>query len=386
MGLRFLSDLGGLYAHIVLLFGVYVLVLSLSNILYLMFATRPPFLTEGPLVSVLIPARNEQDNIGECLESLAGQSYRNYEIIVLDDHSDDNTGAVLEYYRKSLPELRIIRGRPIPEGWNGKPFAMHQLAAEARGEYLLFVDADTRHGPDSISWAVTNAERHGFDLLSGYPGHTNRTFGEKLVVPNMYLNTALFLPLWGLRYIPFPVFSMALGQFMMFRSSSYARSGGYETVKNKITEDVYISRELKRQGYSIGMLDARRQVSCRMYSGFSSAVNGIGKNIFDFFEEKLPPVVFLIFFFVLFMIIPPFWAVYLGLEASELFHLVLPGVLFFTLGWGSFLHNRGQDWFLPLLYPLMFSIIIVVAVKSIMDFKTGKGYRWKGRILTETRS
>jgi chlorobactene glucosyltransferase len=258
---------------------------------------------------------------------------------------------------------------------------MHQLAKAASGEYFLFVDADTRHQKDSISWAVTNAEKHHFDLLSGYPRHLNLTLGEKLVVPNMYLNTILFLPLWGLPFIRIPIISFAIGQFLIFRAKSYHNSGGYETVKKEITEDVYISREMKRQGYKIGLLDAKKHLNCRMYNDFSGAVEGIGKNLFDFFEKKLVPVIFLAVFIFLFLIVPPFWTVILYMTGSPLYDIVYPGILFFIAGWGFYLRHRKQDIFLPLIYPLMFSIIILVAVKSVIDYRSGKGYIWKGRIL-----
>ncbi|MBI9108940.1 MAG: glycosyltransferase family 2 protein [Spirochaetales bacterium] len=350
-----------------------------------MIASKKPSIIDGPLVSVLVPARNEEDNIGPCIDSLLNQTYQNYEIIVLDDKSDDATLQILEAYKKKTPNLKVIKGKSLPDDWNGKPHAMHQLAAEASGEYFLFVDADTRHEKDSISWAVTNAEKHHFDLLSGYPLHINHTFGEKLVVPNMYLNTALFLPLWGLPFIPLPIISMAIGQFLLFKADSYRESGGYETVKKEITEDVYISREMKRQGYKIGLLDAKKHLRCRMYDDFSGAVDGIGKNIFDFFEKKLAPMIFLIAFFIIFLIAPPFWTVILYRTGSPLFNIVYPGILFFLAGWGLFLRHRKQDLFLPLIYPLMFSMIIIVAVKSIRDFSSGRGYIWKGRILREIK-
>ncbi len=381
----FLSDFSVFYSYIILLLGFYVFILSLSNILYLIIASKPPKLINGPLVSVLIPARNEEDNIGPCLESLSDQTYKNYEIIVLDDQSEDSTLEIINNYKKKIQNLRVISGKPLPQDWNGKPFAMHQLAAAASGDYFLFADADTRHEKDSISWAVTNAEKHQFDLLSGYPRHLNLTLGEKLVVPNMYLNTALFLPLWGLPYIPIPIFSFAIGQFLMFRANSYRDSGGYETVKNEITEDVYISRKMKRQGYKIGLLDAKKHLCCRMYNDFSGAVDGIGKNLFDFFEKKLAPIIFMVIFIFLFLIAPPFWLAVLYQTGSALFEIVYPGIILFITGWGLYLRHRKQDFFLPLFYPLMFSIIILVAVKSVMDFRSGKGYIWKGRILKEAK-
>jgi chlorobactene glucosyltransferase len=369
------------YAALVLAFGVYVFSLSLSNVIYLRRATKKPNIYSGPLVSVLVPARNEESNLSACLDSLLDQSYKNYEIIILDDHSEDRTAEIAELFEKQHAEVRLIKGEPLPGDWNGKPFAMQQLAKAAGGRYLLFTDADTRHGRDSISWAVTNISRHGFDLLTGYPRHMNGSFGEKLVVPNMYLNTALFMPLWGLPFIPLSFFSHAVGQFLIFKAESFHEFGGYSAVRKSITEDIYICREMKKRGYKTGVLDAKDYVSCRMYPDFRSAVDGIGKNIFDFFEKELAPVIVLIVFIALFMLFPPVLMIFCAVTGNELLRFLLAGVIFFTIGWAITLYDRKQDFYLPFLYPLLFIMIIIVAVKSISNSRSGKGYLWKGRIL-----
>jgi chlorobactene glucosyltransferase len=138
---------------------------------------------------------------------------------------------------------------------------------------------------------------------------------------------------------------------------------------------------MKSRGYKTGVLDAKNYVRCRMYPDFSAAVDGIGKNIFDFFEKRLAPVIVLIVFIVLFMIFPPALVIITAFSGSELLRFTLTGVILFTIGWAITLYDRKQDFYLPFLYPLLFVMIIIVAAKSINNSKSGKGYLWKGRIL-----
>jgi len=147
-----LHVLNGFYILCVL-GAVYFLFLSLSNIVWLRLSSRRPNTTVGGKVSVLIPARNEEENLEKCLESLLVQTYTNYEVIVLDDQSTDRTWEIITGYAKRCPELiRAVKGKPLPrDGWNGKPFAMQQLSEYARGDYFLFTDADTVHSRDSMA-------------------------------------------------------------------------------------------------------------------------------------------------------------------------------------------------------------------------------------------
>ena len=150
------------------------------------------------MVSVLVPARDEERNIARCLDSLLAQTYTNYEIVVLDDQSTDRTWEILREYEQANPgKVRAVKGVPLSEsGWCGKPHAMHQLSKHARGEYLLFTDADTIHGPESVAWAVTNMEWHKADCVSGFVLQEMDTLGEQCIVPATYIMSAMVLPLW----------------------------------------------------------------------------------------------------------------------------------------------------------------------------------------------
>ena len=157
-----------------------------------------PFPPDAPLVSILVPARNEALNIGACVGSLLAQDYPNCELLVLDDHSEDGTGDIVRGLGVSDAgeRARLVRGEALPEGWGGKNWACHQLAQQARGQYLFFTDADTTHAPGTVSAAVAYRQRHRADLVSAWPRLVTETWSEKLIIPMIVLLGMVLYPHW----------------------------------------------------------------------------------------------------------------------------------------------------------------------------------------------
>src|SRR6185437_8843238 len=145
--------------------------------------------------SVLAPARNEERSIGRCIESLARQDYPNLEILVLDDQSEDATAAIVEELARRYPAVRLLRGQPLPANWHGKAYACAQLARAARGDWLLFVDADTTHAPETVSTALEVALEQQADLLTMMPRVLEESVGEALMLPLVPLTFGSFLPM-----------------------------------------------------------------------------------------------------------------------------------------------------------------------------------------------
>ena len=186
-----------------------ILAQTLANLRHL--PAPPPaapgeFSDGAPLVSVLVPARDEAHRIGPCVASLLAQDYPNFELLVLDDHSTDDTGAVVldlglreteaDTDADAPPQRRLLRGEPLPPGWTGKAWACHQLARVARGEWLLFTDADTVHAPGALAAMVAHARRTRADLLSAWPRQLVGSWSERLVIPLVYVLLTGFLPMW----------------------------------------------------------------------------------------------------------------------------------------------------------------------------------------------
>ncbi|MGQ0843258.1 MAG: glycosyltransferase [Sporichthyaceae bacterium] len=243
----------------------------------------PPAVTET--VSVLIPARNEAHRISPTLLSLLAQEHvTDLEIVVLDDDSSDGTGEVVTRLADGDPRVRVISGRPLAEGWRGKPHACMQLAQAARGSVLIFVDADVEFAPHAVASAVTMLREHGLGLLSPFPRQVMGTPIERLYQPmvnwTLMSNMAKKVdPATGL-----PPTNFANGQFMVFDADAYLRAGGHEAVKTAIVEDFTILHVLLASGAKAAAIDGTQLASCRMYSGGRELVDGYAKWLADLID------------------------------------------------------------------------------------------------------
>jgi chlorobactene glucosyltransferase len=186
----------------------------------------------APFVSIIVPARNEEANIERCVSSLAALKYPAFEILVVDDESRDRTAQIVE----NLPsgnssEVRLIRGKPLPEGWFGKPWACWQGAAAARGDLLLFTDADTVHAPGLLSQAVCGLREEGADVVSLLGRQVMGSFWEQLLQPQFFMLLAFRFPRAGTPKKPHQwKHAIANGQYILFKQEVYEASGGHEAV------------------------------------------------------------------------------------------------------------------------------------------------------------
>jgi chlorobactene glucosyltransferase len=371
-----------IYGAVCFAAGIYFAFVTVSNILWLMHSTFVDPVTTGPKVSVLIPARNEEAHIGACLNSLLAQDYDNFDITVLDDESTDRTSAILRSYaRRSHGKIHMMHSGPLTPGWYGKPRAMHNLSKNADGEYLLFVDADTIHERSSIGKAVALAQRHKADLVSGYVRHVTKTFGETAVVPSIYILTTHIMPLWLIPFTKSSAISHAIGQFMFFKTSKYREIGGYEAVKDQVTEDVRIARIMKKAGGKIFFGDFKAHVSCRMYTCYKDALAGISKNVFDYFNKNFfvllgGTIAVPLIFFV--PIISIFWLPTILAPIRPLLHTSL--ILTFS-AWVFTTIERMLPWYTPFLYPLILVNVLSMAWRAFRVLLLGGAIEWKGRMV-----
>jgi chlorobactene glucosyltransferase len=367
------------YYNSLIIIASYFFILSLANHYEMWRFTSAPEIFDGPLVSVLIPARNEEKNIERCLNSLRNQLYKNYEILVLNDNSTDNTAGLLERAAAADPRIKVFNGRPLPDDWYGKPYALHQLFSHAKGDILVFTDADTVHGPGSISWAVTNLHYLKTDMISGYIGQVFLTFGEVITVPLMFFLTGFVIPLFLNRYSKSTIFTAAIGQFIAVRHDVFKAIGGCESFKKKTSEDIYMSRYVKRMGYDSRFLNITEHVRCRMYSGYQNAVEGIGKNIFDFLGKNTL-VLFLMAIAIFFFLFFPF-PLLVGCAINKspwILHILFANILY-SLTWLFMFLGQRLKWWYGLLWPLMFLNLLYLAGWSWSRSVSGKGFVWKDR-------
>jgi len=378
--LSFLTQiLSPYYYNILVIVASYFFLLSLANHYEMWRFTHGPEIFDGPLVSVLIPARNEEKNIERCLNSLRNQLYKNYEILVLNDNSTDRTGKILDRIADEDSRVKVFTGNPLPDDWYGKPYALHQLSSNAKGEILLFTDADTIHNPASISWAVTNMQKLNADMISGYIGQFFFKFGEVITIPLMFFLTGFVIPLFLNRFTKSNLFSAAIGQYIVIKHEVFKAIGGCREFKKKTSEDIYMSRLVKTKGYSTRFLNITEHVNCRMYDGYHNAIEGIGKNIFDFLGKNTL-VIFLMAVAVLFFLFFPF-PLLIGciINGSPwTLHIIIVNILY-TLTWLFMFLGQRLNWWYSFLWPLMFLNLLYMAYWSWFRTISGRGFLWKDR-------
>ena len=241
----------------------------------------PEVSTDAPFVSVIIPARNERRNIERCARSVLSSSYPAFEVIVVDDHSTDGTGDIARAIAAEDVRLRVIESDPLPSGWFGKQWACANGARVARGELLLFTDADTWHRSDLLPRAVSALRQRDADLLT-IGGHQEmHSFWERVIQPQMF--GLLALRYGGTEEVSNtrnPEHAIANGQFILVRRSTYDAMGGHERVRDRVAEDLSMAQEWVRGGRRMVMMLAVDQFSTHMYASLGELIRGWRKNIF----------------------------------------------------------------------------------------------------------
>lgn len=235
-----------------------------------------------PAVSVIVPARNEEQCLGRCLESLAGQQGVAFEILVVDDGSTDRTRAIAE----SFPRAQVLDAGPLPQGWTGKNHAVWHGAQRARGRWLLFTDADTVHEPGSLAAAVAEAEQHVAALLSYSPRQEVESFWEKALMPVIFAELAATYPPSKVCNPKSPV-AAANGQYLMMSREAYDAVGGHRAVAGTLLEDVALARLVKQSGRVLRFRYGGEAVRTRMYRSLGQMWEGWTKNLALLFPHPM---------------------------------------------------------------------------------------------------
>jgi len=237
--------------------------------------------SEPPLVSIIVPARNEARNIERCLESLVRSNYPSFEVIVVDDRSTDGTAEQARAVGRGRAEaLEVLEGKPLPEGWFGKPWACQQGAEVARGSLLLFTDADTVHGVDLLSQVLGAREEDEARVVSLVGRQEMGTFWEKLLQPQIFILIGLRFRVLDRVFLPSHwQNAIANGQFILVDREAYWAIGGHERVRDEVVEDLRLAQEWVRSGFPLTVRLAETGLSTRMYASLREILNGWTKNV-----------------------------------------------------------------------------------------------------------
>lgn len=320
------------------------------------------------LVSVLVPMRNEESNAVECIQRILSSNYSNIEVIVFDDASSDKTLENLNTIKSN--KLKIISGIDKPKEWIGKNWACWNLANVAKGEYILFIDADVRIHKNAISSALAEILSSKISLLSVFPNQKMNTFWEKLNVPTFFLFLVSFLPIFLVKKSHNYLFSASNGQFMFWKKSDYFLVGGHKRVFNCVVEDVELARIAKFNGLKVNIYFSPDLVYCRMYNGFKDSFIGISKIYRGIVNtNNFIYLIFTLFIFSIFLL--PY---ILSFIYPDLFLLIFLDFLSIFLLYIKF-GFKGIEFFL---IPLHKIVLIFMMLYSLYLYKR-KYILWKGR-------
>jgi glycosyltransferase involved in cell wall biosynthesis len=358
-------------AYIILGFTLIQLAVALFNLLPGTYLPEKGVTCEG-LVSVLIPARNEEKNIKNILQDLREQDYSDIEIIVFDDQSEDDTRNIVAKSAETDSRIKLICSEGLPDGWLGKNHACHKLAEHAKGDYLLFLDADVRIGGNTIGKAVSFMKKQGLALISIFPRQIIVTTGEKVTVPVMNYILLSLLPIVFVRKSKFTSLSAANGQFMFFNAGIYHSLEPHSLMRSNKVEDISISRYLKSREHRIACLVGDKDISCRMYNGFSDAVNGFSKNVVAFFGNS-----FLLA--ALFWLVTSFGFIAVWHSLSPAWFIVYLVSYILTRIFISAASHQNIISNLVFIIPLQVSMGIFISFASINKFF--RKHTWKGRSI-----
>ncbi|RMF36135.1 MAG: glycosyltransferase [Chlorobiota bacterium] len=348
-------------------------VLAVVNALVFLRPSQSDVVDNDASVSILIPARNEEQRINLCLAYASAQSALVTEILVYDDQSNDATAAIVKAWENIDRRIRLIGGDALPAGWHGKPHACHRLAENATGTWLLFVDADARLHSGAVERLLATAAHHSCTLLSAWPGIKVKSLAERLLMPmlNFYVFALFPSPLQLISNAP--RYALAHGACLLCHRDAYWRVGGHAAVRDELFEDTALARHWRACGQRALCCDGQQLCTVRMYAGLREIWRGFEKNFYPGFRRKW------LFVFVL--------AIHVALFTVPCIGSIVFPTMPFAVAASSVLVARvalalrfRQPIWPSLFHPIAELFLIALGISSFLRWHSRRGVEWKGRL------
>jgi chlorobactene glucosyltransferase len=373
-------------AIFVLVCWIGILVQTILNITLVSRLDRNAVPSRTPAVSIIVPARNEADIIHESVRAFLAQDYPDLEVIVVNDRSTDTTGEIVQRIGKTDSRVILINGEEPPPGWLGKPWALHQGASVARGEFFLFVDADLIYAPAAVRSAMAFLLKHEAGSLSWYPRMVMKGFWENILMPCLAVIGFMELPTWLANRSRSPRLGIGGGPGTLVSRDLYFQSGGHEALRNAIIDDVGLVRQIRRTGNRTMILLADDLASLRMYRGLREIVEGFTKNSSVVFDNNVAVIALMLVLGVLVHIWP--YALALaglihwlrGVPIGAVATIGIVTVVLITVArMMLFVWLRYRLDNAVLGHPLMFAVILYVLARSAWKVAILGQVSWRGR-------
>jgi chlorobactene glucosyltransferase len=347
--------------------------------------------SDAPLVSILVPARNEEHRVlADCIRSILAQDYGSFEVIAINDRSTDATGSILESFTQTDPRIRVIEGEELPAGWLGKPFAMQQALAHARGEWILATDADMIFAKAALRTAMAHTLSAKGDAMTLIPHFEAASFWERVMIPAWAWVLLIFSLVYRIGN-PKTQGAVGIGGFFLMRRTVLERVGGYEALRDEVMEDVRLAKMIKRSGARLLTEYAPDHLSTRMYRNFREMWECSTKNWFSGVDFSFPFALVCVCSMYLMAVVPPLIALAsaIGIAAgasADLRLLIIPAALSWLLQVSVLALASMRSGVSPayaLTAPLGLSLLYAMLFDSSIRITTGKGVTWKGRRIYE---
>jgi cellulose synthase/poly-beta-1,6-N-acetylglucosamine synthase-like glycosyltransferase len=355
------------WAWIALFLATFPATMAVANLVVLRPARGVP--APGTLVSILIPARNEEANIRACLDAALASRGVAIEVVVMDDGSTDRTAAIVREVAARNPGVRLETCPPLPPGWTGKVHACARLSEAAKGTHLLFIDADVRLQPDAASSMAGHAQQGGAAMVTGVPRQVIGSLGEAVTVPMINFLVFCYLPGGGRAFTRRAEMAAACGQLMMVERQAYEAVGGHAAIRAVLHDALQLARRMRAAGHGTEVVEGAPLATCRMYGGFAESWRGFIKNAR---EGMATPVGLPIWTAMLagaflwpFALLPNGWA-------------VLAIAIGYALRAAVTVRVREPWWTVPL-HPLAVLVALAIQWTALVRGLIGKREGWKGR-------
>jgi len=339
---------------------------------------------DAPAVSVLIPARNEEALIGDAVRSVLANPGGAFEVLVLDDHSEDATAAIVRAIAERDPRARLIPAPELPPGWSGKSHACQVLAHESRHALLIFMDADVRLAPNALSRIALFMKESGADLASGVPHQVTVGFLEKLLIPLIHFIMLGYMLIPAMRQTRMPSLSAGCGQLMIMRRDAYFRAGGHAAARTTWHDGIKLPRCFRAAGLKTDLFDATDQAECRLYQSARTVWHGLSKNAGE--ALAAPGLIVPMSIILLGGQVVPFALPVLAMVAwpapwdSSQIAMMLVAIA--AAWWPRFAAARRfrQPLFGAILHPLGVLLLLAIQWRALLLRLMGRAETWKGRV------
>jgi hypothetical protein len=360
-------DIDFTWAWVALFLATFPATMCLANLFFVRPAEGKP--ASGTLVSILVPARNEEANIAACLDAALASAGVEVEVVVMDDGSTDRTAEIVRAYAARDARVRLETCPPLPPGWTGKVHACARLAEAARGTHLLFIDADVRLAPGAAAAMAGHAARTGSGMVTGVPRQRIGSLGEAVTVPMINFLLFCYLPGGGRAFTERPEMAAACGQLMLVERTAYDAAGGHAGIRGVMHDALQLARKMRAAGHGTEVVEGAPLATCRMYHSFAESWRGFIKNA----REGMATPVGL-----------PIWTVMLAGAFLWPLALLPKTAAFIALALGLALRAavtmrvREPLWTIPL-HPLAVAVALAIQWTALVRGLLGKPAGWKGR-------